>query len=176
MRKAGLFKVGYSSTLSWSRNGQPAGSISYRIESDERMVLAWRYREHDSNDDWQDAEQVISLSTSPCNYGGVRHWLHCPSCTRRGDVLYMTDSGFYCRKCCRLNYQSQREGKADRAYTRRNKLHDKLYGEDQRRMWNSTRQRLEWEYLNAEEEAILAMSNVLDKLSGGTQWRDKYRG
>lgn len=63
----------------------------------------------------------IGLTTTPCNYGGVRYWFLCPikksggTCERRTSVLYGGPI-FSCRKCLGLSYLSQNENSSYRHY------------------------------------------------------------
>ncbi len=65
-------------------------------------------------------EQTIPISTTPCRFGGVRYWLHCPRCGRRVFRLYLYPHIFYsgtnlrvnrfaCRLCYGLTYHLWRE-------------------------------------------------------------------
>lgn len=67
--------------------------------------------------------QIVRLESSPCNFGGERHWFICPGCESRCVVMYdagqvwgdkddnnnygfitITDGfveSLYCRTCCR---------------------------------------------------------------------------
>ena len=51
--------------------------------------------------------------------------MHCPRCHRRCLVLYGGDR-FFCRKCYRLHYQTQKEDLVDRAITRAGKVRTRL--------------------------------------------------
>ena len=67
--------------------------------------------------------QDISITTTPCYYGGVRHWFLCPAvvdgvlCEDRVGVLYLPPGAqvFGCRQCYGLTYEScQQSHKYDR--------------------------------------------------------------
>jgi hypothetical protein len=67
--------------------------------------------------------QVIQITTTPCFYGGVRHWFLCPAvvagvlCEDRVGRLYLPPGGrvFGCRHCYGLTYEScQQSHKYDR--------------------------------------------------------------
>ena len=67
--------------------------------------------------------QDISLTTTPCHYGGVRHWFLCPAvvdgvlCENRVGKLYLPPAAqvFGCRHCYGLTYEScQQSHKYDR--------------------------------------------------------------
>ena len=69
--------------------------------------------------------QDISITTTPCFYGGVRYWLRCPAvskgllCENRVGVLYLPPGGtvFGCRHCHDLTYEScQKSHKYDRVF------------------------------------------------------------
>ena len=67
--------------------------------------------------------QDISITTTPCFYGGVRNWFLCPAsvdgvlCENRVGMLYLQPGGkvFACRHCYGLTYESsQQNHKYDR--------------------------------------------------------------
>ena len=69
--------------------------------------------------------QDISITTTPCFYGGVRHWFLCPAvvdgvlCEDRASKLYLPPGGklFGCRQCYGLTYEScQQSHKYDRVF------------------------------------------------------------
>lgn len=49
----------------------------------------------------------IPIEKQPCNYGGIRYFLHCPTCNRRMRLLYCESGFFSCRKCLKLCYMTQ---------------------------------------------------------------------
>ena len=49
----------------------------------------------------------IKYETTTPNYGGLRYWLTCSSCTRKVRILYRVDNCFVCRTCTKLPYQVQ---------------------------------------------------------------------
>ena len=67
-----------------------------------------------------DGKQRIAVSTTACNYGAVRYWLHCPHCNKRAFKLFyhprlfingVQRIAFYCRHCLELTYvQRQSRG------------------------------------------------------------------
>ncbi len=75
--------------------------------------------------------QDISITTTPCYYGGVRYWFLCPAvvdgvlCEDRVGVLYLPPGGelFGCRKCYGLTYEScQQSHKYDRVFDHLDRL------------------------------------------------------
>ena len=57
--------------------------------------------------------QGIALIRTACRYGGWRYWLVCPDCGRRCLIVYRPGgyglSGFACRECHHLTYESAQE-------------------------------------------------------------------
>ena len=75
--------------------------------------------------------QDISITTTPCHYGGVRHWFLCPAvvdgvlCEDRVGVLYLPPAAkvFGCRCCYGLTYEScQQSHKYDRVFDHLDRL------------------------------------------------------
>lgn len=154
LRRKGWLNPGWMYSLNWTSHGEPSGDIRYLAEED-RLILKYRYRE--GGGEWESVEQPVRLETTPCRFGGVRHWFSCPRCHRRCEVLCGADKYFYCRKCYGLPYQTQLEGPHGRACIKRDRLEDKLWGDNRRRMWDKTWQRLYRQYRKADDEANLAL-------------------
>ena len=70
--------------------------------------------------------QKIKVTTTPCNYGKVRHWFVCPYCSGRCAIIYQANSGLACRKCYKLCYASENKTKSDRAIDGAVKLNRRL--------------------------------------------------
>jgi len=75
--------------------------------------------------------QDISITTTPCYYGGVRNWFLCPAvvkgvlCENRVGMLYLPPGGevFGCRHCYGLTYEScQQSHKYDRVFDHLDRL------------------------------------------------------
>lgn len=69
------------------------------------------------------SRQTIELSSTNCNYGGLRYWFLCPAvkdeiyCGNRVTKLYLPPAGQYfgCRECYDLTYEScQKSHKYDK--------------------------------------------------------------
>ena len=77
------------------------------ITDDPHVRLIYSVTDKEGNK--TDYDYQISLVTTPCNLGGVRHWFGCPSCGRRVGVLYLVpgDVYFRCRHCNNLSYWSR---------------------------------------------------------------------
>ena len=72
-------------------------------------------------------KQTVHFDETPVHFGGMRRWFMCPRCNRRFRVLYGGER-FYCRKCYRLQYQSQSEDACDRQLSRARKIRRRLGG------------------------------------------------
>jgi hypothetical protein len=128
MRRRGYLRPGMQSSLWWSLNGEPTGSINYRVERD-RIVLSYRHRRHDL-EEWQSVEYPVLLDWTRCNYGGERAWFRCPArgCGRRVAVLWGGEI-FACRQCHNLAYESQNETAYSRALGKVQDIRRKLGGD-----------------------------------------------
>lgn len=126
LQRGGFLRFGSRSSHTWSRGGQPIGSINMRSEH-ESVVLSYRHRR--PGQEWVSEEYRVAIEWMPCHYGGSRAWFRCPGsgCYRRVAVLY--GSGlFACRHCHQLAYDSQRETAYDRAMTKAQNIRVKLGG------------------------------------------------
>jgi hypothetical protein len=109
---------------SWTRGGEPSGNIAVHTTS-ASATLTYRTKSH-GNDEWQDRRDYVSVSQTPCRYGGLRHWFHCPACNRRCEVLYLRAGRFACRHCQRVAYTSQSGGVMDRMAHKMHKLRARI--------------------------------------------------
>lgn len=115
-----LLIPGYRFDTSWTRNGQPNGSISVMVNTGSVNLI---YRP--GGDTGQDMNYPVMIDWTPCNYGGKRAWWKCPCCGRRVAVLY-SGKMFACRHCHKLAYQTQREQAHDRAGSRADTIRKRL--------------------------------------------------
>lgn len=100
IRKAvGLKRPGDAGRLCWTFRGDLAAayratfdgvSVHLRSESDTRR-------------------QSIQLTTTPCHFGGRRHWFLCPDCDRRVAVFYLASDRWSCRICGGVRYSCHQE-------------------------------------------------------------------
>ena len=105
LRRKCACAVGYSGRITWSRRGEKAGSLGYRVEL---HGLRLQYRTTPRGGLPQDINDLIPIVTTRMHYGGCRHWFACPSCGRRCRQLY-GGSHFRCRLCRGAKYDSQYE-------------------------------------------------------------------
>jgi hypothetical protein len=167
-------------SLSWSRAGRQTGSIRGVVEGDrpDWVILLFRYR-RGFGAEWEDVEEPVDLTWTPCNFGGERPWFICPGvvndvrCGRRVAVLHANGKYFLCRHCYGLSYESQRENKTYRALRRAQKIRERLGGsanmmepfpDRPQGMYHDTYTRLSWEHHEAEMEHLAGMQEWLDKL------------
>jgi hypothetical protein len=78
-----------------------------------------------TGDQAKDVRQRVRLLTTPCNYGRSRPWFMCPYCHRRAALLYVGQE-VACRRCNRMAYKVQNEGKHDREVRRLNAIRARL--------------------------------------------------
>jgi hypothetical protein len=116
MLTGGFFRLG------WERFGQAAASAMVRREADS-LHLTFRYRVDGVK--WKETRCTARLAWTPCNYGGQRTWILCPLCGRRVAILY-GGANIACRHCFNLAYPCTREGKAERAMRRSNRIRARL--------------------------------------------------
>jgi hypothetical protein len=111
-------------TITWSRRGEKCGSAGLRADGWPWFSLHYFHKANDY-EEYKPKHVTIKVDSTPCNYGGWRHWFLCPSCGRRVDRLFVCGvTG--CRHCLRLCYQVENEGQLDRARRRREKLGARL--------------------------------------------------
>jgi hypothetical protein len=85
-----------------------------------------------ANDDDEPITYDVGLQWTRPHFGGIRWWFVCPREQDRCGKLFLPNGGrrFLSRKGYRLDYQSQREGKLDRASRRARKLLSRLGGDE----------------------------------------------
>ncbi len=122
LRRETSLTLGDTGRLTWSRNGQETGSISYRIETGGLRLI---YRTRRAGGPWRDVADFIPFTYTTTNFGGERQWYCCPSCHNRCRILY-GGSLFRCRRCHDLKYESQYENAIERTSSQRHKLRKRL--------------------------------------------------
>lgn len=119
MAKADAFKVDRQGSWVWhSSTGEAVASIQYEYQLT-GLVLSY-------HSNGQNHSYSVPISTTPCNYGGVRYWFNCPNCHKRVAKLYFKQSMFYCRSCHALNYATQQDTKLDSTRLVMYRIRDKL--------------------------------------------------
>ena len=100
------------------------GSIGIAVSTtDSEKYARFYYTVTDrSSGEETDYDYKVNLTTTPCNFGGVRYWFICPLsinsvyCGRRVATLYLTPGAKYfgCRNCYDLSYESRNETRSGR--------------------------------------------------------------
>ncbi len=111
----------------WNGDGRPVASINVQVQQG-RVLLFYRIRQQGG--DWQEVEEHVFLTWTPCHYGGQRPWFVCPGggCRQRVAKLYLGGGYFLCRSCLDLAHESQREDSATRLTSKAQKIRRRLGG------------------------------------------------
>jgi hypothetical protein len=126
-RQGLLRHAGQRFTWSWTRRGEPLGSVIVRTETD-AVILMFEPGKAEGNGS-QSVAQRVPLVWTKCHFGGGRCWFRCCCCGLRAAILYMRNAPvFACRHCCGLVFASQREIPRHRAISRAQKLRMRLGG------------------------------------------------
>lgn len=166
-----------SGNLSWTRGGQPSGSIGYQaimhVPGEERLELSYT---RGSGEDREQVRQTVRLCHTAPNYGGKRWWMICPFRHIRVGKLYLPPGGdrFASRQAWRLGYHIQRVARHDRASERLFRLQGKLGGDlglgafprKPKGMWQRTYDRHMEQYWELEEAADAELAIGLAKIMG----------
>jgi len=128
--RLGLLRhAGLVFTWSWTRAGEPLGSVDVRTAADAVILTS------EGSTERRSIEQRVPVTWTRCHLGGVRPWFRCTAsvdgrpCGRRVAKLYLRDAPvFACRHCCGLAYASQQEVPRHRAISRAQKLKMQLGG------------------------------------------------
>ncbi len=105
--------------MSWSRGGQPTGSIGFKISTigGDGDYIRFQYTQTDRNtNEKTELNYKAQLVSTPCHFGSHRWWFICPLvangrvCNRRVGVLYLANGKYFgCRHCHHLTYESCKE-------------------------------------------------------------------
>ena len=125
LRRRSLLNGGFWSTITWSRGGNPTGSVRVMCQSN-GLRISYRARQH--GQDWVDVDELVPFAGTATQFGGNRQWFTCLSCRLRCRILY-GGSYFRCRRCCRLKYDTQYEPDFARAATQALKIRERLGGQ-----------------------------------------------
>ena len=127
LKRRGYLRAGSTGSMSWSRGGEPTGSIGFRMKPNQ-IILS--YRRKSDGDEWEEVEQTIWFDHTPCNFGGHRTWFRCPHCRRRVALLYGVSKFFLCRHCYGLTYTTQQLSSGDRLMEKARKIRQRMGGSD----------------------------------------------
>jgi len=109
-----------SGGISWKNcYGEETSSIGIVVSTfeGEKYVRFYYTVTNRSSGEKTDYDYKVTLTTTPCNLGGVRYWFICPLsrngvyCGRRVGKLYSPPGSHYygCRHCFDLSYESRNE-------------------------------------------------------------------
>jgi hypothetical protein len=130
--REGRLHPGQQFSWSWTRGGEPAGSIAVRVESD-AVVLNYR-AESSGSGEWKSVQQRVPIRLTACHLGGQRPWFVCSVysngryCERRSAILYGAGELFACRRCYGLSYASQQQTALHRGLEQARKIRMRLGG------------------------------------------------
>lgn len=182
LKEFGLLGGLCSSTLTWTR--RPSGtknSIGILVNTEELYVRVNYTITNRWTDEKSDYEYKISLTTTPCHFGGVRYWFICPLsrngiyCGRRVGTLYLASGGNYfgCRHCYDLSYESRNESRLGRFgqwgyILKADRQCEELYKSIKRWTWRGrpTRKARKLQALKAKLNTYLDRPSVNDLLRG----------
>jgi hypothetical protein len=184
LQRVGCLRSGWAGGWQWKCEGENVASIHLRAETDR---LHFSYRVRVGGGDWENVAETVRIVRVPCRFGGTRPYFICPgvmngiACGRRAAKLHGPGRYFLCRHCYRLANASQREGKADRALRRANKIRQRLGGdpgmtkpfpEKPKGMWRRTYERMCEQAFDAEMLADEAFAIRIQRLLA---WSDKSK-
>ncbi len=117
LKKQGMLSAWYFGTINWTHGWSGTKtSIGITVSTNSKTVRL-NYIQTDSDGTKRDFDYTVSLTETPCHYGGTRFWFICPlvksgvPCKRRVGVLYKGGDYFGCRHCYELTYNSRNENR-----------------------------------------------------------------
>lgn len=122
LQKRNLLIPGKSFSWRWFHGSRIVSSISI-VALPDCIMLSYR----NPGSSGTNESYCVQLESTPCYFGGQRHWFICPAkgCKQRVAILY-GGKIFACRHCYNLAYPCQREAPDTRALSRSNKIRNKL--------------------------------------------------
>lgn len=118
-------------TWTYTRSRKKMAEICYEANLTNNGA-SWIRLEYSINSTPMDYK--VYLTSTPCNFGGIRWWWLCPSTGQKVSKLYLPSGGtiFAARSAHQLAYSSQREAGIDRTHARQARLFEKLRASDDR--------------------------------------------
>ncbi len=107
--KNDFFKSKTKAVLTWGMDSIGEYSLGLLIKIQESSIPYIRMvniQEYVDTGTLEPNKYTVILTTTTCNYGGLRYWFKCPTCQKRKAILYKPKSSnvFACRKCHDLTY------------------------------------------------------------------------
>jgi hypothetical protein len=151
LKKHGYFRGYQSGLMTWKNSfGEQTASIGVAVSTlpgDDYARFQYTSTDRHSGEKTE-YDYKVSVTTTPCNFGGLRYWFVCPLytngiyCGRRVGTLYLAPGGKYfgCRHCYNLSYESRNESRLGRpgglGYTLKLECQiERLYGQIKRRTY-----------------------------------------
>ncbi len=174
LKRRGLLTGHAAVEITWvnSLSGkESAVKVLVEITDEPYVIFAYTLTSRDGQQN--DYGHQVSLTTTPCNYGGERYWFECPSCYARVGILYLApgDVRFRCRHCNNLTYRSRnRTGMESLGHTSRQI--EKLRSEIKRWTWRGRPTRkvrklhfLEWKEGILATQALRLLERIRPRIS-----------
>lgn len=116
LNQQGLLCGFRSSTITWTRGERFKSSAGIKVDIlDTPQHITLNYTQTDTETgEKKDFDYKVSLTSTPCHFGGGRWWFVCPlvlegrPCRQRVGKLYKNGDYFGCRHCHDLTYQSKK--------------------------------------------------------------------
>ena len=177
LMREGKYKKGnsyYGRKITWTRSGawgERKNSISYSIDltkaSGPEMRIYYTTTDRHTEEK-KDFDYRILLTTTPCNFGGVRYWFLCPNqnCRKRVGRLYFGQKLFLCRQCLNLSYESRNLGGVFKAMGKVISVAglDKMEAKIKRKYYHGKMTKRYKRFLSLEEKSTLQMQIVSEAL------------
>lgn len=127
LNQNGFFSSSFKSgTLVWNENSCRESSIGLMIliNGNQGHLRLMYSKKKGLTDEKSVLDYKVRLTSTPCNFGGLRWWFICPLainnvvCQKRVGKLYLSHGLYFgCRHCHNLTYQSSQEShKYDRLF------------------------------------------------------------
>jgi hypothetical protein len=119
--------------INWYEGGVLKSRVKFDLNTLSKpyyVNLKYRYQS-------EPLQTLLSLTTTPCNFGGERFWFLCPhdSCNKRCSTLFLKDELFICRECSGYLYEQQINPYYSR-FLKQSKKADKLEKNIKRKFYN----------------------------------------
>lgn len=172
-------------TFSWSVEGVPSGKIAVEVE-DHCEFVRFTYALRNSQGERVKYDYTLSLTTTPCYFGGHRYWFVCSAarpghaCGRRVGVLYLVNGKFGCRHCFDLAYHSQQVTHTDKwnFFTKLLSMEEKLwddYDNIRVKYWHGRPTKRFARWLKRAERFSLVAPNLVEQQSATLDLDHKIR-
>jgi hypothetical protein len=123
LREWGLLSGYAATTVMWTHGlSGRKNSVGLIVDMMENPHIKLKYTITNRDGNKTEYDYQVPLTTTECNFGGIRYWFICPltgsggNCGRRIGKLYLPPDGKYfgCRHCYSLSYESRNESRVGR--------------------------------------------------------------